>query len=235
MTSVLLDERNLNLINMIESEPSDIFVTYGSAHLYCGNLENNVPELSDRKIIIFDNAVLFDFFILHITDVLSGNIPKMCLDPSSDVYINDSLINDITKAYLENKEAYPNEAFYSWSELQDQQVPTYLAGFAIKNTTVIETILASDEYSAKIGLSGNVNLPTEYLISLFNDKDTDLTIRIGIAKHKNLNKDAFKLFVNETNYLVISTLSQRKDIVDKDLLDYIAQYGSKEMKEEFYL
>ena len=84
-------------------------------------------------------------------------------------------------------------------------------------------------------MSGNVNLPTEYLISLFNDKDTDLTIRIGIAKHKNLNKDAFKLFVNETNYLVISTLSQRKDIVDKDLLDYIAQYGSKEMKEEFYL
>lgn len=197
--------------------------------------KNNVPELLDRKIIIFDDAVLFDFFTLHITDVLSGKLPKMCLDPSSDVYINDHLIDDITKAYLENKEAYPNEVFCNWSELQDQQVPTYLAGFTTKNTTVIETILASDEYSAKIGLSGNVNLSTEYLISLFNDKDTDLTIRIGIAKHKNLNKDAFKLFVNETNYLVISTLSQRKDIVDKDLLDYIAQYGSKEMKEEFYL
>lgn len=197
--------------------------------------ENNVPELLDRKIIIFDDAVLFDFFILHIADVLSGKLPKMCLDPSSDVYINERLIDDITKIYLENKEAHPNEAFCNWSELQSQQVPTYLAGFATKNTTVMETILANDEYSAKIGLSENVNLPTEYLIRLFNDKDTDLTIRIGIAKHKNLNKDAFKLFVNETNYLVISTLSQRKDIVDKDLLDYIAQYGSKEMKEEFYL
>lgn len=197
--------------------------------------ENNVPELLDRKIIIFDDAVLFDFFILHITDVLSGKLPKMCLDPSSDVYISDSLIDDITKAYLENKEAHPNEAFCNWNELQDQQVPTYLAGFATKNTTVMETILASDEYSAKIGLSGNVNLPTEYLIRLLNDKDIDLTIRIGIAEHKNLNKEAFKLFANETNYLVISTLSQRKDIVDKDLLDYIAQYGSKEMKEEFCL
>lgn len=197
--------------------------------------ENNVPELSDRKIIIFDDAVLFDFFILHITDVLLGKLPKMYLDPSSDVYINERLIDDIAKAYLENKEASPNEAFYNWSELQDQQVPTYLAGFATKNTTVMETILASDEYSAKIGLSGNVNLPIEYLIRLLNNKDTDLTIRIGIAKHKNLNKDAFKLFVNETNYLVISTLSQRKDIVDKDLLYHIAQYGSKEMKEEFCL
>lgn len=197
--------------------------------------ENNVPELLDRKIIIFDDAVLFDFFILHITDVLSGKLPKMCLDPSSDVYINDSIIDDITKVYLENKEAHPNEAFCNWSELQSQQVPTYLAGFSTKNTTVMDVILKSDDYATKIGLSENVNLPTEYLIRLFNDKDTDLTIRIGIAKHKNLNKDAFKLFANETNYFVISTLSQRKDIVDKDLVDYIAQYGSKEMKEEFYL
>lgn len=47
MTSVLLDERNLNLINMIESEPSDIFVTYGSAHLYCGNAPL-VSALKDR-------------------------------------------------------------------------------------------------------------------------------------------------------------------------------------------
>jgi len=59
--------------------------------------ENNVPELLDRKIIIFDDAVLFDFFILHITDVLSGKLPKMCLDLSSDVYINDSIIDDIAK------------------------------------------------------------------------------------------------------------------------------------------
>lgn len=46
MTSVLLDERNRNLINMIEKEPSDIFVTYGSAHLYCGNapLVNTLKE-----------------------------------------------------------------------------------------------------------------------------------------------------------------------------------------------
>lgn len=45
-TTVLLDERNRNLINMIEKEPSDIFVTYGSAHLYCGNapLVNTLKE-----------------------------------------------------------------------------------------------------------------------------------------------------------------------------------------------
>lgn len=47
MTSVLLDERNRNLINMIEKEPADIFVTYGSAHLYCGNVPL-VSALKDR-------------------------------------------------------------------------------------------------------------------------------------------------------------------------------------------
>ena len=47
MTSVLLDERNRNLINMIENETSDVFVTYGSAHLYCGNVPL-VSALKDR-------------------------------------------------------------------------------------------------------------------------------------------------------------------------------------------
>lgn len=47
MTSVLLDERNRNLINMIEKEPADIFVTYGSAHLYCGNVPL-INTLKDR-------------------------------------------------------------------------------------------------------------------------------------------------------------------------------------------
>lgn len=51
MTSVLLDERNRNLINMIEKEPADIFVTYGSAHLYCGNVPL-VSALKDRGYML---------------------------------------------------------------------------------------------------------------------------------------------------------------------------------------
>lgn len=51
MISVLLDERNRNVINMIEKEPSDIFVTYGSAHLYCGNVPL-VSALKDRGYML---------------------------------------------------------------------------------------------------------------------------------------------------------------------------------------
>ena len=51
MISVLLDKRNRNVINMIEKEPSDIFVTYGSAHLYCGNVPL-VSALKDRGYML---------------------------------------------------------------------------------------------------------------------------------------------------------------------------------------
>lgn len=195
--------------------------------------KDNTPDLFDRKIIIFGDAVLFDFIAIHITDILSGNLPKMALDQSSDIYISDDIRHTIEKAYLDNKEAHPNEAFSNWEELKAMNIPTYLAGFSTKNTIVMDILLKSDDYAAKIGLSGNVNLPTEYLIRLLAAKDTDQIIRIGIAKHKNLTKDVAKLFANETRFFVIDTLSQRKDIIDNDLLEYFKQYGSQTIKEAF--
>ena len=35
---IVLDARNSHLINMIEKSISDVFVTYGAAHLYCGDV-----------------------------------------------------------------------------------------------------------------------------------------------------------------------------------------------------
>lgn len=35
---IVLDARNRHLINMIEKSSSDVFVTYGAAHLYCGDV-----------------------------------------------------------------------------------------------------------------------------------------------------------------------------------------------------
>lgn len=195
--------------------------------------KDNTPDLLERKIIIFGDAVLFDFIAIHITDILSGNLPKMTLEPNSDLYVSDNIRDTIIKAYLENKEAYPNEAFSNWKELKEMLVPTYLAGFTTKNTTVMDAILKSNDYAAKIGLSGNMNLPTEYLIRLLNNQDSDQVIRIGIAKHKNLTKDVAKLFANETRFFVIDTLSQRKDIIDNDLLEYFKQYGNQSIKEAF--
>lgn len=195
--------------------------------------KDNTPDLLDRKIIIFGDAVLFDFIAIHITDILSGNLPKMTLDQSSDIYISDDIRHMIVKAYLDNKETHPNEAFSNWEELKAMNIPTHLVGFSTKNTTVMDILLKSDDYVAKIGLSGNVNLPTEYLIRLLAAKDTDQIIRIGIAKHKNLTKDVLKLFVNETSYFVIDTLSRRKDIIDDNVLEYFKQYGSQFIKEEF--
>lgn len=38
INDIVLDARNSHLINMIEKSSSDVFVTYGAAHLYCGNV-----------------------------------------------------------------------------------------------------------------------------------------------------------------------------------------------------
>ena len=195
--------------------------------------KDNIPDSLDRKIIVFDDVVLFDFIAIHITDILSGKLPKMLLDQNSDIYLDDNIRNVIVKTYLANKMEYQNEAFYNLEELKESVIPTYLIGFATKNTTVMDTLLKSDDYAAKIGLSGNVNLPTECLVRLLNDKDTDQAIRMGIAKHKNLTKEVIKLFANETSYFVIDTLSQRKDIIDNNLLEYFKQYGNESIKEAF--
>lgn len=37
LSSIIIDTRNNRLIDMIEQTETDIFVTYGAAHLYCGN------------------------------------------------------------------------------------------------------------------------------------------------------------------------------------------------------
>jgi hypothetical protein len=37
INDIVLDAQNSHLINMIEKSSSDVFVTYGAAHLYCGN------------------------------------------------------------------------------------------------------------------------------------------------------------------------------------------------------
>lgn len=37
INDIVLDARNSHLINMIEKSSSDVFVTYGAAHLYCGD------------------------------------------------------------------------------------------------------------------------------------------------------------------------------------------------------
>ena len=36
LSSIIIDTRNNRLIDMIEKADTDIFVTYGAAHLYCG-------------------------------------------------------------------------------------------------------------------------------------------------------------------------------------------------------
>lgn len=38
INDIVLDARNSHLINMIEKSSSDVFVTYGAAHLYCGDV-----------------------------------------------------------------------------------------------------------------------------------------------------------------------------------------------------
>lgn len=38
INDIVLDARNRHLINMVEKSSSDVFVTYGAAHLYCGNV-----------------------------------------------------------------------------------------------------------------------------------------------------------------------------------------------------
>ncbi len=37
LSSIIIDTRNNRLIDMIEQSDTDIFVTYGAAHLYCGD------------------------------------------------------------------------------------------------------------------------------------------------------------------------------------------------------
>ena len=37
LSSIIIDTRNNRLIDMIEQADTDVFVTYGAAHLYCGD------------------------------------------------------------------------------------------------------------------------------------------------------------------------------------------------------
>lgn len=198
---------------------------------------NKRNEADDAlKITIFGDVVIFGFMNFHISEIVERKLPEECKDTTDRHYMSDRTIEDILNAYQQNNLDYPNEQLSDWEDLIKTHPTHYVAGLATKNRNVIDTLIEKNSFYGKIGLVENPAITESDLIRILTSENTNTQIRYRIARHPNLTKEVVKLFADEDDYLVVTTLKSRNDIkelIDDDVKLYFRKNGSKIIKNAF--
>lgn len=198
---------------------------------------NKRNEADDAlKITIFGDVVIFGFMNFHISEIVERKLPEECKDTTDRHYMSDRTIEDILNAYQQNNLEYPNEQLSDWEDLRKTHPTHYVAGLATKNRNVIDTLIEKNSFYGKIGLVENPVITESNLIRILTSENTNTQIRYRIARHPNLTKKVVKLFADEDDHLVVTTLKSRndiKDLVDDDVKSHFRKNGSKIIKNAF--
>ena len=196
------------------------------------------PDKTDESlnISIFGDIVLFGRMKFHISEIIERKLPEECKNDLSSHYMPPHFIENILEAHHQNSCEHPNEQLADWAYLEKTHPTQYIAGLATENRNVIEAILEKNLHSGKLGLSENPVATESDLIRILTSENTNTQIRYRIVRHPNLTKEVVKLFADEDDYLIVTTLKSRNDIkelIDNDVKSHFRKYGSKIIKNAF--